>query len=129
MWWMLAFLLVKGVGLSRRASMIRFGKDDVPGVQQPGAIRPRSSHRLSVCLCFLVLVLVFARYDTIDTIHSLVVLFYVRFLGGIALFAARPQNQEHLLVFAAGNTGWTTDRDTCTIDSPGIAKVHTGWVV
>ncbi|CAM9519334.1 unnamed protein product [Ectocarpus fasciculatus] len=32
------------------------------------------------------------------------------------------ENQEHLLVFSAGNTGWTTDRDTCTIDSPGIAK-------
>ncbi|CBN78745.1 peptidase S8 and S53 [Ectocarpus siliculosus] len=32
------------------------------------------------------------------------------------------ENQEHLLLFSAGNTGWTTDRDTCTIDSPGIAK-------
>eukprot|EP00752_Nemacystus_decipiens_P015150 g13496.t1 len=32
-------------------------------------------------------------------------------------------NPENLLVFAAGNEGWFTDRDgLCTINSPGIAK-------
>lgn len=34
-------------------------------------------------------------------------------------------NQENLLLFAAGNEGWFTDRDgLCTVNSPGIAKVR-----
>lgn len=32
------------------------------------------------------------------------------------------QNPENLLIFAAGNDGWYTDRDVCTTNSPGIAK-------
>ena len=40
----------------------------------------------------------------------------------LAMFA--PQNPEHLLLFSAGNDGEDkfTDRETCTIGSPGGGK-------
>lgn len=42
----------------------------------------------------------------------------------------RLQNPENLLVFAAGNEGWFTDRDgLCTVNSPGIAKVQVASII
>lgn len=39
-------------------------------------------------------------------------------------------NPENLLLFAAGNEGWFTDRDgLCTVNSPGIAKVRAALFV
>lgn len=32
------------------------------------------------------------------------------------------QNPKNLVLFAAGNDGWFTDREVCTANSPGIAK-------
>lgn len=85
-------------------------------------LTPVSSH---VCVSVLLSWLWCSR-DMIKSIHRLSFLRVRACLRRyVPLSAARAQNQEHLLLFSAGNTGWTTDRDTCTIDSPGIAKVHT----
>lgn len=34
------------------------------------------------------------------------------------------QNPENLVVFSAGNDGEYTDRDMCTISTPGMGKVR-----